>query len=44
MQAQQDALIIQALGFTKSNFGSTQTWLDKILAKNEEYWAQLPTL
>ncbi len=33
-----------ALEFAKSNFASMQTKLDKIMVKNEEYWAQLPTL
>ncbi len=33
-----------ALEFAKSNFESMQTKLDKIMVKNEEYWAQLPTL
>jgi hypothetical protein len=36
--------MIQALESTKSNFASLQSWLDKSLAKNEEYQVQLPTL
>ncbi len=42
MQVQQDALLIQALELAKSNFASMQSWLDKSLVKNDEYWAQLP--
>jgi predicted nuclease with TOPRIM domain len=36
--------MIQPLDLAKSNFASMQSWLDKSLAKNNEYWAQLPTL
>jgi hypothetical protein len=43
MQVWQDALMIQALELTKCNFANMQIWLDKSLAKNEEYQAQLPT-
>jgi hypothetical protein len=43
-QAQHDVLTIQALEIAKFNFVGMQSWLDKSLAKNEEYRAQLPTL
>ncbi len=43
-QAQQDALTIQALKSTKSNFVNMQSWLDKSLVENEEHQTQLPTL
>ncbi len=43
MQAQQDALTIQALEFIKSNFVGMQIQLDNTLIENEEYHAQLLT-
>jgi hypothetical protein len=44
MQVWHDVLMIRALELAKSNFASMQIWLDKSLAKNEEYQLNsLPT-